>query len=125
VRGLARNIFGGNMVEKNVGRESVSMKCSFGWEKLVEMKTNNEEFFAGDGFKRLRIIDVNEKAKSIYFICELGKITFPLKFEKLEEVHKKLLNGGVTLQPYKIDRLLPTWGNFVTGLFRYLGCDKH
>jgi hypothetical protein len=125
VRGLARNIFGGNMVEKNVGRESVSMKCSFGWEKLLEMKTNNEEFFAGDGFKRLRIIDVNEKAKSIYFICELGKITFPLKFEKLEEVHKKLLNGGVTLQPYKIDRLLPTWGNFVTGLFRYLGCDKH
>jgi len=113
------------MVEEKVGRENVSIKCSFGWEKLLEMKRNNEEFLAGDGFKRLRIIDVNEKARSIYLICELGKITFPLKFEKLEEVHKKLVNGGATLLPYKIDRLLPTWGNFVTGLFRYLGCDKH
>jgi len=113
------------MARKSVGIESISIKCSFGWEKLLEMKRNKEEFFAGDGFKRLRIIDVDERAKRIHLICELGKVTFPLKFEKLEEVHKKLLSGEVTLLAYKIDRLLPTWGNFVTGLFRYLGCDKH
>lgn len=113
------------MVEKKIGIDHVSIKCSFSWEKLLEMKENSDEFFAGDGFKRLRIIEVDERTKSIYLICELGKITFPLKFEKLEEVHQKLLNGKVTLLPYKIDRLLPTWGNFVAGLFKYLGCDKH
>ena len=123
--GLVKNLFGENMAEKKIGIENVSIKCSFSWEKLLEMKENNVEFFAGDGFKRLRIIEVDARAKSIYLICELGRITFPLKFDKLEEVHKKLLNGEVTLLPYKVDRLLPTWGNFVTGLFKFLGCDKH
>jgi len=99
-------------------------KCSFSWEKLKEMRDNNVEFFAGDGFKRLRIIDMDERIKNIHMVCELGKITFPLKYEKLEEVHEKVHRGEVTLIPYEIDKLIPTWGNFVTGLFRYLGCGK-
>ena len=100
------------------------MSCSFSWEKLVEMKINNIEFFAGDGFKRLRIIEINDKAKSIHMICELGKITWPLPFRKIEEVHKKVHTGEFELIPYKIDKLIPTWGNYVTGLFKYLGCGK-
>ena len=100
------------------------MDCSFRWETLLEMKTNGVEFFAGDGFKRLRIVEINEKTKSVHFICELGKITWPLKYEKLEEVHRKVHGGEVELIPYKIDKLVPTWGNYVTGLFKYLGCDK-
>jgi hypothetical protein len=99
-------------------------KCPFSWEKLLEMKIHNIEFFAGDGFKRLRIIDMDEKARSIYLICELGKITWPLRFDKLEEVHSKIHSGKVDLIPYEIDRLIPTWGNFVAGLFRYFGCGK-
>ena len=99
-------------------------KCLFSWEKLKEMKDTNVEFFAGDGFKRLRIIDFNERERSIHMVDELGKITFPLKYEKLQEVHEKVHRGKVTLIPYKIDKLIPTWGNFVTGLFKYLGCDK-
>jgi hypothetical protein len=102
----------------------VLSKCSFSWEKLKEMKDNNVEFFAGDGFKRLRIIDFNERARSIHMVDELGKITFPLKYERLEEAHKKVHREKVTLIPYEIDKLIPTWGNFVTGLFKYLGCDK-
>jgi hypothetical protein len=36
-----------------------------------------------------------------------------------------LTHGGkVTLTPYEIDKLIPTWGSFVTGLFKYLGCGK-
>jgi hypothetical protein len=31
----------------------------------------------------------------------------------------------VALIPYEMDRLIPTWGNFITGLLRYLGCDGH
>jgi hypothetical protein len=57
-------------------------------------------------------------------ICELGKITWPLRFEKLEEIHKIIHSGKVALIPYKIDKIIPTWGNFVTGLFKYLGCSK-
>ncbi len=103
--------------------ESLS-KCSFSWKNLKEMKDTHVEFFAGDGFKRLRIIDFNEKERSIHMIDELGKKTFPLRYKKLEEVHEKVHLGKVTLIPYEIDKLIPTWGNFVTGLFRYLGCDK-
>jgi len=98
--------------------------CSFSWQNLKEMKDNNVEFFAGDGFKRLRIIDFDEKQRSFHMIDELGKITFPLKYEKLEKVHEKVHRGEVTLIPNEIDKLIPTWGDFVTGLFRYFGCDK-
>jgi hypothetical protein len=113
-------------IEKNViEKQAVFLaKCSFSWEKLIEMKDKNVEFFAGDGYKRLRIIDIDEKTKSIHMICELGKISWPLKFKKLEEIHKKIHGGEVTLIPYKIDKLIPTWGNFVTGIFKYFGCDK-
>jgi hypothetical protein len=99
-------------------------KCSFSWERLKEIKDNDVEFFAGDGFKRLRIIDIDERGKSIHMVCELGKITFPLKFKKLEEVHEKVHSGKVSLIPYEIDKVIPTWGNFVTGLLRYFSCDK-
>ncbi len=106
-------------------QESPPMNCSFGWEKLVEMKNNKIQFLAGDGYKRLRIVEADEKTRSIHMICELGKITWPLRFDKLEEVHHKVHARVVTLIPYEMDRLIPTWGNFITGLLRYLGCDKH
>lgn len=96
--------------------------CSFSWEKLVEMKEQKTQFFAGDGFKRVRILDLDEKTKNIHMICELGRKTWPLSYGKLEELHRLIHEGKVNLIPYEIDRLLPTWGNFVTGLFKYLGC---
>jgi hypothetical protein len=105
--------------------ESFPLGCSFSWGKLVEMKNDKIQFLAGDGFKRLRIVEADEKTRSIHMICELGKITWPLRFDKLEEVHQKVHAGVVTLIPYEMDRLIPTWGNFITGLLRYLGCDKH
>ncbi len=108
--------------EDNIPNQEV--KCLFSWEKLIEMKDNKIEFFAGDGFKRLRIIEIDEKTKSIHMICELGKITWPLKYKKLEEIHNKIHIGKVELIPYEIDKLIPTWGNYITGLFRHLGCAK-
>jgi hypothetical protein len=108
-----------------LGQESDPMVCSFSWEKLVEMKNGKIQFLAGDGYKRLQIVEADEKSKSIHMICELGKITWPLRFDKLEEVHHKVHAGAVALIPYEMDRLIPTWGNFITGLLRYLGCDRH
>ena len=99
-------------------------KCSFSWKKLIEMKDENVEFFAGDGSQRVRIFDIDGITKSLYMVSELGKVTWPLRFEKLERIHKIIHSGKVTLLPYEIDKLIPTWGNFVTGLFRYLGCGK-
>jgi len=107
-----------------LNQESFPLDCSFSWGKLVEMKNNKIQFLAGDGFKRLRIVEADEKTRSIHMICELGKITWPLRFDKLEEVHQKVHAGIVALIPYEMDRLIPTWGNFITGLLRYLGCDK-
>ena len=115
----------GDREEGGSGEESGSIKCSFSWEKLIEMKNNKIQFLAGDGYKRLQIVEADEKTRSIHMICELGKITWPLRFDKLEEVHHRVLTGEVALIPYEMDRLIPTWGNFVTGLLRYLGCDKH
>jgi hypothetical protein len=115
----------GDQGDSTPKQEKSSAACSFNWEKLSKMKEDKTEFFAGDGFKRLRIVELDEKAKSIHMMCELGKITWPLKFEKLQEVHTKIHSGKVELLPYEIDRLIPTWGNFVAGLFRYLGCDKN
>ncbi len=97
--------------------------CSFSWEKLIEMKETNIQFFAGDGFKRLKILDIDTKVKNIHMICELGKKTWPLSFTKLEELHQLIHEGKVKLIPYEIDRLMPTWGNFLTGLFKHLGCN--
>jgi hypothetical protein len=108
-----------------LGQESDPVDCSFSWEKLVEMKNSKIQFLAGDGYKRLQIVEADEKTKSIHMICELGKITWPLRFDKLEEIHHKVHAGAVALIPYEMDRLIPTWGNFITGLLRYLGCDRH
>ena len=114
------------LLESNVNEnQEVSLpRCSFSWKKLIEMKDNNVEFFAGDGSQRLRIFDIDGITKSLYMVSELGKVTWPLRFEKLEGMHKMVHSGKVTLLPYEIDKLIPTWGNFVTGLFRYLGCGK-
>jgi hypothetical protein len=99
-------------------------KCSFSWEKLKELKDNKTEFWAADGLSLLRIIEIDEKHKSLYVINQMGKMTWPLKYQKLEEVHNKFHDGEVTLLPYQIDKLVPTWGNYISGLLKYLGCDK-
>ena len=88
------------------------------------MKENKTEFWAGDGLNLLRIVEIDEKRNSFYLINKSGKISWPLKYQKLEEVHRKIHNGEVSLLPYEIDKLVPTWGNYITGLLKYLGCDK-
>lgn len=89
------------------------------------MKENKIEFWAGDGLNLLRIVEIDEKRDSFYVINKSGKITWPLRYQKLEEVHRKIHNGEVRLHPYEIDKLVPTWGNYITGLLKYLGCDKY
>jgi hypothetical protein len=102
----------------------ISSNCSFSWEKLKEMKNNEIKFWAADGLNLLRIVEIDEKRKSFYLINQSGKISWSLKYQKLEEVHNKIHNGEITLLTYEIDKLVPTWGNYIGGLLKYLGCDK-
>jgi DNA-binding response OmpR family regulator len=98
--------------------------CSFSWEKIEEMKDNQTEFWAGDGFTRVRIVDTSPKGRFIYMVTREGSKTWPLKFQKLEEVHNKVHRGEIPILAYEIDKYIPTWGNYVSGLFKYLGCEK-
>jgi DNA-binding response OmpR family regulator len=101
-----------------------SVQCCFGWDKLREMKENQTEFWAGDGLTRLRIVDLNERDGSIFMITQDGKKTWPLRYRKLEEIHSKIHRGEIPLLAYEINRRIPTWGNYVSGLLEYLGCDN-
>ena len=107
-----------------LGIIEIIAKCSFSWEKLKEMKDHDIEFWAADGLNLLRIVQIDEKQKSFYVMNRSGKIAWPLEYEKLEEVHDKIRNGEITLLSYEIDKLVPTWGNYISGLFKYLGCDE-
>jgi len=98
--------------------------CHFSWKKLKEMKDQDIKFWAADGLNQLRIVGLDEKQKTFYMINQSGKITWPLRYDKLEEVHTKVHNGRLTVLSYDIDRLIPTWGNYISGLLKYLGCDK-
>jgi len=118
--------------EKECGRQAGMMRrkegtyagCSFSWEKLKEMEDNGAEFWTADNLSLLRIVEIDEKEKSIYIINQTGKITWPLKYQKLEEVHEKVHGGKVAFTPSEIDRLVPTWGTYIAGLLKHLGCGK-
>jgi hypothetical protein len=102
----------------------ISSNCSFSWEKIKEMKDNEIKFWAADGLSLLRIVEIDEKQKSFYVVNQSGKISWPLKYQKLEEVHNKIHNGEIILRSHEIDKLVPTWGNYIAALFKHLGCDK-
>jgi ActR/RegA family two-component response regulator len=100
------------------------LQCSFGWDRIREMRDNRTEFWAGDGLTRLRIIDISEKDRTIFMITQDGKKSWPLRYQKLEEIHEKIHQREIALLAYEIDRYLPTWGNYVSGLLKYLGCER-
>ena len=98
--------------------------CAFDWDKLKEMKEAEVEFWAGDGFNRLRIMEVSDRTRTVHMVNQTGKITWPLDYSKIEEIHNKIHEGEVKLIPFEIDKLAPAWGNYITGLMKYLGCDE-
>ncbi len=100
------------------------MPCSFSWEKIKEMKDHQTEFWAADGLTRLKIVDISEREANIFMISQDGKKTWPLKYQKLEELHNRIHRREIVLLAHEIDRHLPTWGNYVSGLLEFFGCDK-
>ena len=102
------------------------MACSFSWDKLVEMKDKQIEFWAADGVSRLKILDLDQRIKTIYLVCiQTGKVTWPLKYQRLEKLHQKIKKGEIALDSHEFEKLIPTWGNYLAGLLNYLGCQEH
>ncbi len=99
-------------------------KCLFGWEKIKEMKDNQNEFWAGERFTRLRIVDVGRRDRSICMITREGKKTWPLDFQNLKGAHNRIHCQDKALLAHEIDRYIPAWGNYIWGLLEYLGCNK-
>ncbi len=98
--------------------------CCFSWEKLKEMKEKQTEFWAGDGLTRLRLVEVSDREEIIHMITTEGRLTWPLRFQKLKEVHDMIHRRQIGVMAHEIERYIPTWGNYVSGLLRYFGCDK-
>jgi hypothetical protein len=86
------------------------------------MQVQHTEFYTAAGRKKLWIAEVDEISNTIRLERSTGKITWHLKFETLKDVHDRIHQGGLLLDQYAIDKIIPTWGNYVTGLLRHLGC---
>ncbi len=100
------------------------LQCFFSWGKIEQMKQNKTEFWAGDGLTRLRIVDISERDRNIFMVTQDGKKTWPLRYEKLEEIHRRVHQKEIALLAYEIDKCVPTWGNYISGLLEYLGCNR-
>lgn len=88
------------------------------------MQQNHIPFSTAGGRSKLWIAEVDETKRSIRMERSTGKITWELDYNILEDIHNRIHQGELTLEPYLIDVIIPTWGNYITGLLRYLGCKK-
>jgi len=88
------------------------------------MKENQTEFYTAACRKKLWIAEVDENAQTIRLKRSTGKITWTLDYRKLKELHDLIHRGEISLDQYEIDKRIPTWGNYITGLLRHLGCRR-
>jgi hypothetical protein len=105
--------------------------CRFSVETLKQMQENHTEFYTAAGRKRLWIAEVNEEAQTIRMERSTGRITDELRIETLATVHDMVHTGQIDLDPHEIDELEINgkryswrWGNYITGLLKYLGCTS-
>lgn len=102
-------------------------KCRFSLKKLKQMQEDHTEFPTAGGQSNLWIYEINEK--TIRMKRRTGKITHKLSIAVLTHVHDLVHSGKINLNPREIDELKINgkkktcrWGNYITGLLKYLGC---
>ncbi len=96
-------------------------KCRLSLSKLKEMQENEVVFYTAGGRKKLWIAEVDEVNKTVKIRRSSGKITWTLDYIKIEEVYTLVEKGELRLDYKEIDKLIPTWGNYVTGLLNHFG----
>jgi transcriptional regulator with XRE-family HTH domain len=113
-----------NLIERKERHSVNCPHCQFGWDKLKEMKDKKTTFNTAGGRKPLRISRVDEMSGRIWMKRSTGNETSELGYQELKEVHDKVHTGELDLDPREIDRKIFRWGNYVTGLLKYLGCRR-
>jgi hypothetical protein len=98
--------------------------CRLSLNTLKEMQKNHTEFPTAKGKSKLWIAEVDETLQTIRMERSTGKITWSLPYKKLKEVHDRIHQGDLMLDPYVIDEIVPLWGNYITGLLKHVGCMK-
>ena len=96
--------------------------CVFSFEKIKEMQQNQTVFHTAGGRRELRIAEVDEIKKTVRMQRSTGKLTWPLDYQRLAEVHDLIHQGLIPLDPEAIDKEIIFWGNYITGLLKHLGC---
>jgi hypothetical protein len=94
------------------------------------MQENHTDFPTAAGQSKVWIAEVNEDTEKIRMKRITGKLTDELSIRALTYVHDKVHSGEIGLSPHAIDGLeidgkkeTWRWGNYITGLLRYLGCN--
>ncbi len=102
----------------------IRKNCNFSIDNLQKMKEDGIVFYTAAGRKSLKIVEIDVAAGTLKMERSTGKITWPLSIDKLIEVHQKVHAGQLDLNQYDIDKEIPTWGNYVTGLLKYFMCSR-
>jgi hypothetical protein len=87
------------------------------------MQKQGTVFYTAGGRSTLSIADVNEAKRTIRMRRSTGKITWDLDYDKLYDIYQKVEARQLSLDQYEIDSIMPTWGNYIVGLLRHLGCQ--
>lgn len=98
------------------------LNCRLSMATLKHMQQNQTEFHTAGGRNKLWIAEVDEASQTIRMKRSTGNITWPLEYRKIKEVHDRISRGELILDQYVIGQEVPLWGNYITGLLRYLGC---
>jgi hypothetical protein len=101
------------------------LNCSLSLKTLRQMQENRTVFYTAEGRRKLWIADVDESSQKIRLKRSTGEITWPLDYRKLKKVHDRINQGRLRLDKDEIDKEVPTWGNYITGLLKYLGCFQN
>lgn len=86
------------------------------------MQEEHTTFFTAGGRKQLWIAEIDEVSNTLKMERSTRKITWTLDLAQLKDVHDRIHHEGLLLDSKEIDKIIPTWGNYVTGLLRHLGC---
>jgi len=98
--------------------------CGFSLEAIIKMKDSQTVFWTAGGRKKLLISEVDKDKQTLRMERSTGKITWRLDYKKLEDLHSRIHSNDLALKTKAIDKIIPTWGNYITGLFKHFGCDK-
>lgn len=96
--------------------------CQFSLNTLKQMQEDHTTFYTAGGRRELWIAEVDEASKTLKMERSTKKITWSLDLGQLKDVHDRIHYEGLLLDAKVIDKIIPTWGNYVTGLLRHLGC---